>query len=125
MTMSPGEVVTEFIRRIGQLDIDGACELLAPDIHYDNVPMEPKHDGRDTVRDVLKMFLGASPTVEWRVERQTATGSVVMNERVDCFEMGGKPLAIPVAGIFEVNDDGLITLWRDYFDLQTVTNQAT
>ena len=125
MTLTAGEVVTEFISRIGKLDIDGACELLAPDVHYDNVPMEPKHDGRDAVRDALKMFLGASPTVEWRVERQAVTGQVVMNERVDCFEMGGKPLAIPVAGIFEVNDKGLITLWRDYFDLQTVTNQMS
>ena len=30
---------------------------------------------------------------------------------------------MPVAGFFEVNDDGLITLWRDYFDLATYTDQ--
>jgi limonene-1,2-epoxide hydrolase len=121
--MTPGEVVTEFIRRVGKIDIDGACELLAPNVHYDNVPMEPKYDGPDAVRDVLKAFLGGSPTVEFRVERQTETGNVVMNERVDLFEMGGKPLSIPVTGVWEVNDAGLITLWRDYFDAQTVTNQ--
>jgi limonene-1,2-epoxide hydrolase len=46
-----------------------------------------------------------------------------MNERLDCFHMAGKPVEIPVAGIWEVNDEGLITLWRDYFDLTTVTNQ--
>jgi limonene-1,2-epoxide hydrolase len=28
-----------------------------------------------------------------------------------------------VAGIFEVGDDGLITLWRDYFDMATFTDQ--
>jgi limonene-1,2-epoxide hydrolase len=123
--MTPDEVVTEFIRRIGDKDVDQACELLAPDVHYDNVPMEPKHDGRDNVRDVLKMFLGDSPTVEWRVYRQAATGNVVMNERLDCFHMGGKPLEIPVTGVFEITDDGLISLWRDYFDLATVTNQMS
>ena len=123
--MTPGEVVTEFIRRIGKKNVDSACELLATDVHYDNVPMEPKHDGRDNVRDVLNMFLGDSPTVEWRVDHQTETGNIVMNERVDCFHMAGKPLEIPVVGIWEVNDQGLITLWRDYFDLATVTNQMS
>jgi limonene-1,2-epoxide hydrolase len=123
MAMSPGEVVNEFIARVGKLDIDGACELLAPDVHYDNVPMEPKHDGRETVREVLRTFMGDSPSVEWKVARQTETGPIVMNERVDNFHMMGKPLAIPVMGVFEVNDEGLITLWRDYFDLGTVTNQ--
>jgi len=47
----------------------------------------------------------------------------VMNERNDRFEVNGGWIDLPVAGIFEVNDDGLITLWRDYFDLPTLMNQ--
>jgi limonene-1,2-epoxide hydrolase len=30
---------------------------------------------------------------------------------------------MPVAGFFEVTDDGQISLWRDYFDLPTYTTQ--
>ncbi|MEZ5248435.1 MAG: limonene-1,2-epoxide hydrolase family protein [Ilumatobacteraceae bacterium] len=32
-------------------------------------------------------------------------------------------LELPVAGVFEVNDEGLITLWRDYFDMGAYQRQ--
>ena len=47
----------------------------------------------------------------------------VANERVDKFKIGDGWLELPVAGFFEVDDDGKITLWRDYFDLASYTDQ--
>ena len=61
--------------------------------------------------------------VEFVVHRQTATGNIVMNERSDRFRLGENWLDLPVVGVFEVNGDGKITLWRDYFDMQTFTDQ--
>jgi limonene-1,2-epoxide hydrolase len=46
-----------------------------------------------------------------------------MNERVDRFRVGDRWADLPVAGVFEVNADGKIVLWRDYFDLTTFTTQ--
>ena len=50
-------------------------------------------------------------------------------------ELGGLALApswpgvegidLLVAGVFEVNDAGLITLWRDYFDMGKVNEMFT
>jgi limonene-1,2-epoxide hydrolase len=48
-----------------------------------------------------------------------------MNERLDRFKIGDGWLELPVAGVFEVNGDGLIKLWRDYFDLTVYTSQLT
>ena len=121
--MTPAETVTEFLHRVDQLNLDGAAELLAEDVLYDNVPMEPKFNGRDTVIAVLKGWLGAATEADWQVLRQTETGQMVMNERLDRVLMAGKWVEIPCAGIFEVGDDGLIHLWRDYFDLATFTSQ--
>jgi len=45
-----------------------------------------------------------------------------MNERTDRFEMGGRWIELPVAGLFTVQD-GKITLWRDYFDDATFRQQ--
>ena len=45
-----------------------------------------------------------------------ANGGVVMNERTDHLEMGGKTIALPVVGVFEIVD-GKIKAWRDYFDM--------
>lgn len=115
--MTPGETVTEFIRRVEAKDFAGAAALLADDVHYDNVPLEPKFDGRDAVQSALEGFLSPSPEIVWTVHRQTESGSTVMNERTDRFEMGGVRLEIPVAGVWEVDDTGHIKLWRDYFDL--------
>jgi len=120
--MTPSETVTAFIEAIERLDIDGACAFVAEDISYENVPMQPVV-GRDGVHATLSRFLGSASEVEWPVSSQLATGNRVANERVDRFKIGDGWLEMPVAGFFDVNDDGLITLWRDYFDLATYTDQ--
>ena len=56
------------------------------------------------------------------MHRQVADGNLVLNERTDRFLVGGRWLELPVAGIFELRD-GLIVLWRDYFDLDTIMKQ--
>ena len=61
--------------------------------------------------------------IEWPVKRQMSSGNSVMNERVDRFEINGTWVELPVVGVFEVNDDDRITLWRDYFDLETYMRQ--
>jgi limonene-1,2-epoxide hydrolase len=86
------------------------------------VPIQPIK-GREAVRAALNGFLGAATGVDWRIDREVVAGNVVINERTDRFEINGGWLELPIAGIFEVNDAGLITLWRDYFDMATYTNQ--
>jgi limonene-1,2-epoxide hydrolase len=57
------------------------------------------------------------------VEQVDGPGTgAVMNERTDRFEMGGRWIELPVAGLFTVQD-GKITLWRDYFDDATFRQQ--
>ena len=117
--MTAVETVNEFIRLIDAKDIEGAVALCADDVEYDNVPMG-KNMGRAAVLEFLMPMTGGVDEVKFIVHRQTATGNVVMNERTDRFTKGGVSADIPVAGIFEVNDDGEITLWRDYFDMGSV-----
>lgn len=120
--MTPEETVNEFVKRLVAKDLDGACELVTADIEYDNVPMG-KNYGPDGIKAVLGAMVDGVDTVEFVVHRQLTAGNVVANERTDRFEVNGKWIDLPVAGFFEVNDDGLITLWRDYFDLPTLMNQ--
>ena len=120
--MTPEETVDEFIRRIVSKDIDGGCALLSADVEYDNVPMG-KNIGPEAVKAFLDPMVAGIDEVEFVVHRQTASGSVVMNERSDRFRLGEKWIDLPVAGVFEVNDAGQITLWRDYFDMQTFNDQ--
>ena len=120
--MTPSERVTAFIEAIERLDVDAAVGMLSDDISYENMPMQPI-TGRDAVRKTLEGFLGSASEVAWPVSSQIEAGNRVANERVDKFKVGDGWLELPVAGFFEVNDDDQITLWRDYFDLKSYTDQ--
>lgn len=116
--MEPAEIVDEFIARVCRMDLDGACELLADDVEYDNVPMGKNH-GPQAVKDFLGAMVGEIDAVEFVVHRQAAQGDLVLNERTDRFVKDGTAYDLPVAGVFEVRD-GRIVLWRDYFDMAPV-----
>jgi len=122
--MTPEETVNEFVKRVVSKDLDAACELVTPDVEYDNVPMG-KNFGPDGIKAVLGAMVDGVGAVEFVVNRQLVVGNVVVNERVDRFEVNGTWIDLPVAGFFEVDDDGLISLWRDYFDMPTLMNQMT
>ena len=48
-----------------------------------------------------------------------------MNERTDRFRTGDRWIDLPVTGVFEVDTEGKISLWRDYFDMQMFMSQLT
>lgn len=113
--MNPEQTVSAFIDALCRNDLDEACTYVTDDIEYDNVPLAKVH-GPDGLRTTLAPFLGACSAIEWVVHHQAASGDVVMNERTDRFQMGGRWVQLDVAGLFVLRD-GKIALWRDYFDL--------
>jgi len=119
--MTPQEVVAGFIAAIESRDVDAALAFLAEGVSYENMPMDPIV-GREMTGVVLHSYLDLSTEVEWRIVREVLDGDVVINERVDRFHIGNGWLELPVAGFWEVRD-GLITLWRDYFDMSAYTSQ--
>jgi limonene-1,2-epoxide hydrolase len=120
--MTPEATVDRFIELIVAKDLDGACELVTDDFIYDNVPMGVNH-GPDGMKAFLAPMVDGLDEIEFVVHRQAATGNVVMNERNDRFRVGDKWMDLPVAGVFEVDDDGRIRLWRDYFDVGTLNDE--
>ena len=121
--MSALETVNTFMRCIESKDIDAAVALLADDVLYENMPIDPVV-GRRAVRQVLEGFLKPAAQIEWRVLTEYEVGSAVINERLDRFQIGDGWLELPVAGFFEVAD-GQITLWRDYFDMGSYMSQLS
>ena len=121
--MTPEESVNAFCAAAAKRDYDTALAYLAEDVEYQNMPL-PAVQGRQAVRDTLEALLALCTDSEWVVHRQLSAGTTVMNERTDRFEMHGRWVDLPVAGVFEVQD-GLIVLWRDYFDLPTIVNAMT
>lgn len=119
--MTPMETVQAFMAAMETKDYDSALRYIAPDCEYDNVPMG-KVTGPEGVRAVLEPFFAPVIENKFIVHRAVADGPVVFMERLDRHLLETGWVELPVTGVFEVHD-GLITLYRDYFDLNTIMSK--
>ena len=113
--MTPQETVEAFIDCWNQMDLEAAIAMMSDDIIYHNIPWEPA-DGKEAVQAAFGNF----PPMEgcdWETHFIAANGNTVLTERTDNFTLeGGKKASVRVMGTFEINDDGKVAKWRDYFD---------
>lgn len=121
LEMQAKETVDRLMAAFDRRDIDGIAGCFAANAVYHNIPMEAVQ-GVDAIKASLAPFIGMASEVRFEVLRSVASGNVVMNERIDRFNLGGKWLSIAVMGVFEVGPEG-ITAWRDYFDLGQFQSQ--
>lgn len=112
-------VVREFLGALERFDIDGAVEMLDPEIVYQNVPFPPAR-GLSAVERQLRGLARWGSGFEVRYDNIATDGPVVLTERTDTISLGPVDAAFWVCGTFEIHD-GLITLWRDRFDFADLT----
>lgn len=118
MATGPTAVVREFLRALEDLDVDRAMTYTAPEVVYQNVPLQPAR-GHDAVRRQLCTMARYGTGFRAEVHNIASNRGVVLTERTDTLEVGPWQVKIWVCGTFEVSD-GQITLWRDYFDWSTL-----
>lgn len=111
-------LISEFCDAWTNSDLDVIVESLADDAVYHNIPFKPI-TGKEAIVATIQSFIEGSD-ITFETLHQVANGNVVMNERIDTITTDGKTTALPVMGVFEVND-GKITAWRDYFDRKMMT----
>ena len=97
----PAKVVTAFIAAVEAKDLDTALGFVTDDVSYENVPIAPIV-GKQAMRATLDSFLKPAKGVEWRMLRQVVSGNLVINERLDRFQIGDGWQDLPIAGFFEV-----------------------
>jgi len=106
---------------MAQRDAEALRPLLAEGAVYQNVGM-PAFTGPDAiVENMAAQFAMFPDAYAFEIVNLASEGSVVLTERLDYIQApdGSKP-AIPVMGTFVVDDDGRITRWTDYFDLNLI-----
>ncbi|HVW80608.1 MAG TPA: limonene-1,2-epoxide hydrolase family protein [Mycobacteriales bacterium] len=116
---SSAEVVRAFLTAFADGNADLAVSLVADDLVYENVSLPTirgKRRFEKGAHDFFKRGLGFDVVIH----RITEDGATVMTERTDAITYRRFRSQFWVCGVFEVHD-GLITLWRDYFDWQDVT----
>jgi limonene-1,2-epoxide hydrolase len=122
MPTQPETVVKNFCDAWARLNIDQVMDFFTEDAEYHNIPL-PKATGKAAIRKTIEGLLRGTTWLEFKVLNTATAGNIVLNERVDSFEVKGKRMSLPVAGVFETTPDGKIKGWRDYFDMKMFTDQ--
>ncbi|MGP4056572.1 limonene-1,2-epoxide hydrolase family protein [Mycobacterium sp. 4D054] len=130
-TIDAAETVQRFLFAMADQDFDTIEALAAPDLLWQNVGL-PSIRGRSRILKLLRGgegkfgFLVKFHRIAASDERseQTGIGGTVLTERTDALIFGPLRLQFWVCGTFELNADGQITLWRDYFDFLDVMVKA-
>ena len=108
----PEEIVRTFLVRLAAADIDGALELLDPEVVWKNTGL-PTFKG-DRVRGMLRDMKQRGIGFDVRWHHVAASGDVVLTDRTDVIRAGPWETSFGVRGTFEVRD-GRIVLWDDAF----------
>lgn len=122
---TPTQIVERFLEHLNAQRIDDGMDLLAEDIFYHNIPMDPM-TGREAVRQSAHEFgMGNTLRVDWQLVSLASAGDMVLTERIDTFTAAdGQQISMPLMGSLLVRD-GHIAEWRDYFDLGQLQRQMT
>jgi limonene-1,2-epoxide hydrolase len=120
------DLVDRFTAAWKRMKIDEIMSFFSDDAVYVNIPIDPPSEGKEAIRKTIEGFLGMAQAIDFVVHHtaESPAGGIVMNERTDRFQVGGKWIEARVMGVFEIRG-GKIKAWRDYFDLAEFQSQMS
>jgi limonene-1,2-epoxide hydrolase len=121
---SAESVIRKFFACFPASDVDEVIGFFTDDAVYIDGP-RGVHNGINAIRTELQSQLEMVPNTTVDIKTLAASGGTVFTERVDNCEIAGKSVGMEVVGVFDVDSEGRITRWRDYYDLATLVEQFT
>lgn len=122
-------IVREFLAAWGEgervPDARKIVSMFAPDGHWElYVPGGPVIRGREAIHAEIHRQLGYVSFPHCGIVHMLSTDRMVATERVDFFIRDGKTVRHALMAMFELDADGLITAWREYFDTYDLSRQT-
>jgi limonene-1,2-epoxide hydrolase len=107
-----------------KLDFAAVAAHCTADCVYEDVPYEAATAvGRDAIRAKLAMGLETLERLPTTIHELLESGDTIMVERTEVWHHPtGERATLRVAAVFKFQD-GLIALWRDYWDAPTLLRQ--
>jgi limonene-1,2-epoxide hydrolase len=109
---------------IEEPDVDAIVAMFTEDAVWQLwIPGGPTLRGRDAIRkDIARQvtfarYMRCGPTAV------ASTDRVVFTERLDTFRSGDVTVQHALVAVFDIEPDGLISAWREYFDPGDVNRQ--
>jgi limonene-1,2-epoxide hydrolase len=120
------EVVRDFWRALYDRDWDRIASFFGPDSVYWDVPVGPGAAAKGPTNIVARLQLGLDGLAGYEQFEGpvVAQGGVVMTEHREIWHWpSGETASLPFVSVMEVAD-GAITLWKDYWDYNTLMQAA-
>jgi len=103
-----------------RLDLEDALSRITDDAVFKPDCKADTVAGKEAIRVVWSQYMQVIKTYEYDVKAIASEGGTVFVERDERLNMGEKDLFLPIVAVFEVDQNGKITAWRDYFDTSMV-----
>jgi limonene-1,2-epoxide hydrolase len=87
------------------------------------VPAGPTFKGRAALRSEIDRQCGFSTHMHCGITKIISSGQIVVTERVDHFTMHGIRVEHALMAIYEIDADGKVAAWREYFDTADIGRQ--
>ena len=107
-------LVRAFLEAWERRDTEYIVDHFTDDGVYHSVPLAPIV-GKSAIREFVTKFGDRQPG-RLVIHHQVVSENIVMNERTDYITLNGRPVVLPICGVFEI-ENGQIKAWREYFDL--------
>jgi limonene-1,2-epoxide hydrolase len=117
-------IVREFLAAWSDGDGRKLADYFTEDAVFQMMPREAV-TGREPIHEDFKAQLAWTTDCDFEITTVATVGNAVFTERIDRMKVAGAPVELPVVGVFEVNDEGKLTAWRDYFDMNAVMTQLS
>lgn len=124
MTFDAKYLADQVIKAFEARDIQSVSPLLSDDIRLEDVPIGA-HVGKPAVIEKISDFFGKASSYQWEKHRVVGEGNTVVVERTSRISLGGKAVTLPMLVILEFDDNGRLSLFKDYFDMKTLEQQLT
>ncbi len=111
-------IVQQFLAALARRDVETLTALLSVNAIHDDLP-RGRFAGRVAIATKLRAGFAQLEDFQIELRHIVAADMVVLVERTDHYRLRGRSVILPAMAAFEVSK-GVITAWRDYWDLQTV-----
>jgi limonene-1,2-epoxide hydrolase len=106
-------------------DVDRIVSMFAPNGQWTlYVPNGPVIRGREALRAEIERQLAYVAWTECGLLHIVSDDRRVVTERADRFCKNGHVVSHALMAVYELDDDGLITDWREYFDTYDLAKQS-
>jgi uncharacterized protein (TIGR02246 family) len=112
------EWADRYARAWEEADDEAAGALFAEDATYLADPFGDPHRGRDAIRRYWREVTSAQANVEVAVGRTMVVGKRALVEWWTQMDSDGSPVSLPGALLLDLDEDGLCTALREYWNLE-------